>query len=83
MPSVTRVDISKYSTPSVSTPSVATTPKTTSTSSLKDQAMNLLGSKTSVEPLRVADRSNLLNPETEKKDTETTNKENNYEDVLS
>ena len=72
MPSITRVDIYKYSTPSVSTPSVATTQKTASTSSLKDQAMNLLWSKTRVKPLRVADRSNLLSPTTEKKDIKNT-----------
>jgi hypothetical protein len=62
MPSVTRVDISKLSVPTV-TPTV-TTPR--------EQAMNLLGSKTRVEPLRVADRSNLLNPEAEKKDIKNT-----------
>lgn len=62
MPSVTRVDISKLSVPTV-TPTV-TTPR--------EQAMNLLGSKTRVEPLRVADRSNLLSPTTEKKDIKST-----------
>lgn len=62
MPSVTRVDISKLSVPTV-TPTV-TTPR--------EQAMNLLGSKTRVEPLRVADRSNLLSPTTEKKDIKNT-----------
>lgn len=51
MPSVTRVDISKLAVPTV-TPTV-TTPR--------EQAMNLLGSKTRVEPLKKAEVPNMLN----------------------
>ena len=51
MPSVTRVDISKLAVPTV-TPT-ATTPR--------EQAMNLLGSKTRVEPLKKAEVPDMLN----------------------
>jgi hypothetical protein len=56
MPSVTRVDISKLAVPTV-TP-IVTTPR--------EQAMNLLGSKTTP-TLKKADTTNLLNTTTEEK----------------
>lgn len=63
MPSITRPDISRIvQQPVVSTPQVTRTV----------DAMNLLGSKTRVEPLKKAETSNILNPSTENKDVQNT-----------